>query len=162
MDQVKILLEAVDVAKRSDFESYIKSLCKNDRCFGIDQSFLSFIDDYYYLSQILNQHIIKSVNLNRIIIPGNNFTVFDIGCATALQHVFFSKCTKYVGIDFSIPKPKFFAENSEYIDGKFSDLMKNGLEILEDAFGIVNMSLLQKIRLTFDKNKQKYVPFKKK
>jgi hypothetical protein len=143
--QLRLLLQALPKNRRDEFEAYIDQLVRNDEHYGIDHTFLGFIVDYYYLSRILQQHIIQETADKLIFIPARNFLVFDIGCAAAVQHVFFSKCSGYVGIDMSIgpQEPKFFCDNCTFISGRFADLVKSGeLKIPDDAFGIANMSLL--------------------
>lgn len=145
MTQIKLLLRALPKKRRVEFQAYVDQLVRNDECLGIDHTFLGFIDDYHHLSQILQSHIIQESKSRIVFIPARNFHVFDIGCAGAVQHVFFSKCSSYVGIDSDtrLLEPKFFCDNCTFIRGRFADLVNNGkLHIPNDAFGIANMSLL--------------------
>jgi hypothetical protein len=149
MRQLRCLLRAAPSCKRENFKAYMGSVIKNDECFGIDATFLGFIEDYYLLAKMMKNHCYgkKPYSTHRIPRPYRNFIIYDIGCATAFQHVFFKKCTKYIAIDYNIPKPEFFTDNCQFVNGKFSDLIKSGELIIPgdtdvDVFAIANMSLL--------------------
>lgn len=148
-NHIELLNLALDPEKRKDFSDHISWLIENDQWFGIDGYFMGFIEDYWDLSRILRRHTIHSKESNNIRIRGRNFIVYDIGCATALQHVFFGWAHEYIAIDSGrFPEPKFFNNNCRFIKGRFKDLIESGeLTIDPDkenlaSFGIANMSLL--------------------
>jgi hypothetical protein len=148
--QFHTLLKATPKDQRAKFEAYIQHLVDHDKCYGIDLSFLGFIDDYILLSKILACHSYskKGPKKSKIPSPTHNFIVFDIGACTAVQHVLFKNCVRYIAIDYGLPKPKFFTTNCDYIKGKFVDLIKSKTLVIPkdtdnvSVFGIANMSLL--------------------
>lgn len=148
-NHIEILKQSLDPDKHNEFSNYIDWLLKNDQWFGLDGSFLGFVDDYLDLSRILRRHTIRSKRSENIHVEGRNFIVYDIGCAAALQHVFFGWVHEYVAIDSErFPEPKFFNSNCRFVRGRFKDLIESGeLSIEPDkknlaSYGIANMSLL--------------------
>jgi SAM-dependent methyltransferase len=98
---------------------------------GIDLADLGFIRDYRHMAGILDGHRRAGT------------VVVDVGCSTALQHVFFAKFKGYVGIDFQAEQFKVFTDNAKLVSGDFGDLVESGrFVITEDMVGIANMSLL--------------------
>lgn len=124
---------------RQDFTQYVRKLLREDQWYGIDHTFLGFMEDYALLSKMIRSHTIEPSKY----CSGRQFTIYDVGCATALQHVFFGDCLSYVGIDVAWgPEPKFFLPNCSFHKGKLSEVI-NSLEIdPENSFGIANMSIL--------------------
>jgi hypothetical protein len=161
LSQFNNLMRATPKCQRENFKAYLEHLVQYDKCFGIDMTFLGFIEDYILLSKLLSNHSYSSrkqkkrskatendgLIANIIPSPNRSFIVFDIGCAAAVQHVLFKKCAKYVAVDYGMPKPKFFTDNCTFVKGKFSQLIKSKQLVIPedtniDVFGIANMSLL--------------------
>jgi hypothetical protein len=72
-----------------------------------------------------------------------HYTVYDVGCANAFQHVFFAKAAGYVGIDGYVRvEPRFVLPNCRFVKGMFSKVV-DSLEINpETSIGIACMSVL--------------------
>jgi hypothetical protein len=150
---VMSLLPYVTEARRQEFIAHVKEVV--DANFGdIDPSFLGFMSDYMNYNDLL---VRKADTTNPF--PDSwsarkepPVTVFDIGCANALQHVVFDERIHYVGIDgwpTRDVEPKFFRDNCRYVRGRFRDLVTEkdgvfsvgGIVVHENAWGIANMSL---------------------
>lgn len=83
---IELLLEVCPEAQRAALEAHIHDLCLNDEWYGIDESFLGFMADYEDLARMLKRH----VHTGCLGMPDRNFTIYDVGCATGLQHLFFA------------------------------------------------------------------------
>lgn len=142
----------VNEARRQDFVSYVAKLIRDDEGCGIDASFLGFMCDYMNYAQLL----LRKADVNVSFMDQRKpppITVFDIGCASALQHVVFDERIHYVGVDIGHgqPDPTFFRPNCTFVRGRFSDVVtetNDGIVRVgdvvvhqESAFGIANMSL---------------------
>jgi hypothetical protein len=91
------LLPYVEEGRRQEFSSYVDQLIETDECFGIDHSFLGFMGDYVqYAALLLRKVDVHDAPWDR---QRPLLTVYDVGCATALQHVVFDPRILYVGID---------------------------------------------------------------
>jgi hypothetical protein len=124
---------------RPEFISYVKDLLHNDQWYGLDTEFLGFMEDYVSLRDLLQRHIIE----NGDYWEEHNFVIYDVGCATALQHVFFGKFKGYVGIDLPGPPiPKFFLPRCSFYSGYLSEVIDQIDIDYENSFGIANMSVL--------------------
>ena len=139
-NHIKLLADQLPKESRPELREYIKELLSIDQWYGIDPTFLGFMEDYAALAKIIGQHIYEA---HPGIIDEKNFVIYDIGCATALQHVFFGKCTGYVGVSPPGPPiPKFFIPNCKFYSGYLSDVV-DSMEIdYDNSFGIANMSIL--------------------
>lgn len=139
MNHLDICLKQLPKDKRDDFIQYVKNLLTNDQWYGIDEEFLGFIDDYISLRDLIERHIIEPSDMWQ----ERNFIIYDVGCAAALQHVFFGKCKGYVGINPPGPPiPQFFLPKCSFYSGYLSEVI-NELDIdYENSFGIANMSIL--------------------
>lgn len=101
---------------------------------------LGFMEDYATLAELIGRHIIEPLEG---MIEGQNFIIYDIGCATALQHVFFGKFLGYVGVSPpGPPVPNFFLPNCKFYSGHLSDVVWSMDIDYEHSFGIANMSIL--------------------
>ena len=126
-----------------EFVVYCNDLISNDAGFGIDHDFVGFIDDYINYAQILK----RKVDVHNFEPFGGRaanspITVYDVGCATALQHLVFDPRIHYVGIDFGgTPRPKFFRDNCMFVEGGFRDVVHDLKIDPQNAIGIANMSL---------------------
>jgi len=122
------LLPYVAQERRKEFASHVCDLVDGDECFGIDHTFLGFMCDYVNYAHLLRRKaemhnfdpLAGKPGFPKLLPP---ITVFDVGCATALQHVVFDPRIHYVGIDCGIRKPRFFRDNCTYVEGKFSDIV---------------------------------------
>lgn len=144
---VSLLVDAAPPERRDEVREYIHWLLDNDEWFGIDHTFLGFMDDYEHIAALVNARIhvtppsakpspFTFLDLDR------NYTVYDIGCASALQHLFFGRAKGYVGVSLGLfPEPKFFLPNCRFVRGRFSEVVGT-LNIGRDAIGIANMSIL--------------------
>jgi len=123
---------------------YVHNLLDNDQWYGIDHTFLGFMDDYESLKGLIERHIIEESNDGPWKFHnGRNFVIYDVGCATALQHVFFGKCKGYVGISPPGPPiPQFFLPNCTFYSGYLSEVIDQMDIDYDNSFGIANMSIL--------------------
>ena len=145
---LQLLLDHTPEAQHEALIKWVYSYC-NTLGHDTDESFLGFLDDYLDLAHILERHTIitpKGLNLKydlSALISDHVWTVYDIGCASALQHVFFPFATKYIGIDqYSNEGQQFFRSNCEFIKGNFADIYKDLNINRNTSFGIANMSFL--------------------
>lgn len=147
-NHIKLLADKLPPETRPEFRAYVNELLDIDQWYGIDPTFLGFMEDYQTLAEIIGRHITES-DFDGII-QGKNFVIYDIGCAAALQHVFFGKCIGYVGVsplkNFGngpdVPEPRFFLPNCKFFNGYLSEVV-DAMEIdYERSFGIANMSIL--------------------
>ncbi len=124
----------------TELKSYIDDLLLNGNM-DIDDTFLGFLEDYKAYADIIIPRILDGYPP---FLQKRNFTIIDVGCAVGIQHVFFEKCERYIGIDTYIsPFVKGTTDNATFIKGKFSSLVSSGqLVIPDNAIGIANMSLL--------------------
>jgi hypothetical protein len=137
------LLRHVTSERREAFLAYVRELVDND-VWGIDGAFLGFMEDYEYIASLLVRKAqVKAMPLFGVS-DGGRLVVYDVGCATALQHVFFDNAIEYVGIDFMQPEPRFFRDGCRYVSGRFSEVVTNGSLAIDRkyAVGVANMSLL--------------------
>jgi hypothetical protein len=142
-----MLLDVAPPERREEVRQYIRWLLDNDEWFGIDETMLGFMEDYEHIAALVNARIhvtpagakpspFTFLDLDR------NYTVYDIGCSSALQHLFFGRAKGYVGVDHgNHPEPKFFLPNCRFVRGRFSEVVDT-LGIGRDAIGIANMSIL--------------------
>lgn len=159
-NHIKLCSEQLPENNRLEFIEYVNDLLRKDQWYGIDPEFLGFMEDYVALSSLLEKHIIEPSDF----CIGKNFVIYDVGCATAIQHVFFSKFKGYVGISPSGPPiPKFFLPKCSFYSGYLSEVI-NHIDIdYENSFGIANMSILYQCRNSneleiFNKSfKRKYI-----
>ncbi len=82
---------------RKKYPKQLKDIFKQDKC-EIEESFLGFVDTYYYLSLIIPKH----------------FTVIDLGCSYALQSYYFRNHKHYIGVDKSTDK-RLKLNNTEHL-----------------------------------------------
>ena len=139
------ILAASPLKLRPEIKAYIFDLCRKDEWYGIDPESLGFMQDYVDIARMLARHSWRATPApwgnQTMITPGQAFTIYDVGCATALQHMLFAPDVKYIGIDScGAPEPRFFRPGCTFIRGKFSEVVQD-LEIAPNAFGIANMSL---------------------
>jgi hypothetical protein len=140
MNHYDLLLSKIPPERHQEYRDYLDWIAEQDG-FLLDYEFLGFMDDYQKLAEMLESHILSATP--EFMLPRDpNFTVFDVGCSTALQHVLFGRMDAYIGIEsYPLPEYRFFTDNATVIPGKFSDVIE-GLEIPRNAVGIAHMSLL--------------------
>lgn len=137
-----MLLDVAPPERREEVRQYIRWLLDNDEWFGIDETMLGFMEDYEHIAAMLQSHIHEAVPGLPFLTKDINYVVYDIGCSTALQHLFFGRLKGYVGVDLgNAPEPKFFLPNCRFVRGRFSEVVDT-LGIGRDAIGIANMSIL--------------------
>ena len=142
---ISTLLQYVAESRRKEFVSYVERLIAEDEGCGIDPSFLGFICDYEQYAKLLERkadvHNPYPASWGYPIEPP--LTVYDVGCASALQHVVFDERIHYVGIDIGhgCPDPKFFRPNCTFVRGRFADVVDKLDVHPQSAIGIANMSL---------------------
>lgn len=147
-DHAALLRGHVSEDRRADFDRHIAWLIKNDEWYSIDASYLGFMDDYVNIASLVERKVV----INDFQFPFGDtprpknppITVYDVGCATALQHVLFDPRSHYVGIDIGgkAPDPVFFRDHCRFIRGRFANVI-GSLDIdRERAIGVANMSLL--------------------
>jgi hypothetical protein len=142
---IETILKYVSPERRDALLKYISALIDREG-YNYDHTFLGFIDDYIHYAELLQ----RKVDLRDVVDPfaGQKgfrpkkppITVYDVGCAAAIQHLVFDPRIHYVGIDCFGPEPEFFRENCTFIKGKFGDIVHT-LKVNPDDFGIANMSL---------------------
>ena len=141
------LLKYLPKEQHPEFLAYVKELVHRPQNYGdIDYEFLGFIDDYVNYAALLQRKvdIHESLKDNPLGIrpPKGPITVYDVGCAHALQHLVFDPRIHYVGIDVhEDPPPRFFRPNCTFIKGKFGNIADTLNVDRESAYGIANMSL---------------------
>ena len=141
MGDLALLRRYVPQKHSLDFEAYVKKLVLEDRSMSIDYEFLGFMSDYENIAKIVDRKTIQPVPG---ITKGARYTIYDVGCCTALQHVMFPMALGYVGIDNNPfqEDPRFFLPNCSFVRGTFSEVV-SALSIDKDrSIGIANMSLL--------------------
>ena len=142
---LETLLEYVASDRRNDLLRHVRDLCDRE-CYNYDHTFLGFISDYIHYADLILRQVETHEHLQTFF-PGKgkkvpfHITVFDVGCAAALQHLVFDPRIHYVGIDIQERAPAFFRPNCTYIRGTFGDIVDQ-LKVGPDDFGIANMSLL--------------------
>lgn len=147
-NHIKLLADQLPPETRPEFRAYVNELLDIDQWYGIDPTFLGFMEDYQTLAELINRHITEECFEG--LIRGKNFVIYDIGCAAALQHVFFGKCIGYVGVSplknfgtgLDIPEPRFFLPNCKFFNGYLSEVIGTMDIDYENSFGIANMSIL--------------------
>lgn len=147
---LRLLLSHVAKDRQTDFIAHVQALVRDDGCFGIDLDFLGFMEDYENIAMLVRhravvhgmQHVLGGLRRQPVPAP-QPFTVYDVGCATALQHVLFDPQVAYVGIDEGRqPEPRFFREGCRFVPGRFRDVVDT-LDIdRKSSIGVANMSLL--------------------
>jgi hypothetical protein len=142
MTDTERLLRHVAPERREAFLAYVRELVDNDETWGIDGAFLGFMEDYEQIASLLVRKAqVKAVPLFGVS-DGGRLVVYDVGCATALQHVVFDSAIEYVGIDFMQPEPRFFRDGCRYVSGRFSEVLGSLAIDRKYAVGVANMSLL--------------------
>lgn len=141
MRDLPLLRQYVPKHRSLDFEAYVKKLVSEDRSMGIDYEFLGFMQDYENISKIVAR---KTINPIPGITKGASYTIYDVGCCTALQHVMFPMALGYVGIDNNPfqEDPQFFLPNCRFVRGTFSKVVSTLVIDKDRSIGIANMSLL--------------------
>ena len=139
-NHIKLLSDQLPKESRPEFREYIKELLSIDRWYGIDTTCLGFMEDYAALANLISHHICEGY---LGITQEKNFVIYDIGCSTALQHVFFGKYTGYIGVSPpGPPVPKFFLPNCRFYSGYLSEVVDTMEIDYDNSFGIANMSIL--------------------
>ena len=92
----------------------------NQKNCDIDETFLGFVDTYYYLSKIIPK----------------DWTIVDFGCAFAAQAYYFIRHKAFIGVDFGIKK-RFHFKNTDLYEGTIADYLMQK-PIKERVFAIVN------------------------
>jgi hypothetical protein len=152
----ELLLRHVPEDRKAEFSAYMVE-CMNAEYSDIEPMFMGFMDDYEKISELFESRFESGLHSKKwrqehgrrpedlICLPNYpHYTVYDVGCAEALQHVFFSKAAGYVGIDgchrsFEV---KFVYPNCRYVQGMFSTVVDD-LNIDPDkSIGIACMSIL--------------------
>jgi len=82
---------------KKEYPKQLKEIFKQDKC-EIDESFLGFVETYYYLSLLIPKH----------------YTVIDLGCCCALQSYYFINHKQYIGVDSSTNK-RLKLTNTEHL-----------------------------------------------
>lgn len=138
-NHLDLLESLLPIEQQEDFRKYTLDLLEKDQWYSIDPEFLGFLEDYQDYASIIQRHIWVDP-LTKV---PREYTIYDVGCATALQHIFFDKCPGYVGIDYpGPPTPRFFRPNCKFVEGRFSDVVGTlGIDP-NKSIGIANMSLL--------------------
>ncbi len=144
---IELLLPYVPEPRRKEFVKHIHELCNRDEHRGdIDPSFLGFMRDYFHYSKLLNRKAdvhdaAPFLTYKKTPLPP--ITIYDVGCCTALQHLFFDPRLHYVGIDRGLKEePRFFRDNCTFVKGRFLDVVESLKVDKRYAIGIANMSLL--------------------
>lgn len=140
---VAALLKYVSDEHRKDFFAYVNAYIESAD-YEFDASFVGFIDDYVNFAALLKRkadiHDSRPPWESR---PRPPLTVYDVGCAGALQHLVFDPRIHYVGIDMiAEPEHKFFRPNCRFVHGRFSEVVESLNIDRENSIGIANMSLL--------------------
>jgi hypothetical protein len=138
-DHAATLLRYVPEDKRDEFKSYLSEAVELGRG-DIDWDFLGFMDDYENIAQLVQARTHQETSFS----AEHAYTVYDVGCANAWQHVFFPMARKYVGIDCLMPRPepRFFVGDCEFVLGRFAEVMDKLAIDPENSIGIANMSLV--------------------
>lgn len=95
----------------AEYQDQIDIVLSQNRC-DIDQTFLGFMKNYYYLSIILPKYL----------------SIVDFGCAYAAQCIVFKDHRNYIGIDTGGIK-RFRTQNCKFIEGTFKQ--ENQIEFEE-------------------------------
>ena len=142
-NHIKLCAEQLPESSRPEFIQYVNDLLKKDQWYGIDADFLGFMEDYASLRDLIERHIVEPTTDGRCMWGGRNFIIYDVGCATAIQHVFFGKCKGYVGISPPGPPiPRFFLPKCSFYSGYLSEFVVHTEIDYDNSFGIANMSIL--------------------
>ena len=144
------LLKYVSAERRQDLLDYV-SVLFDEEGHSYDHTFLGFISDYIHYAELLQRKVeMRDVDPfeGRIGFRAKRppITVYDVGCAAALQHLVFDSRIHYVGIDIRARTkpddgPMIFRDNCTFIKGKFGDVVDQ-LKVNPDDVGIANMSLI--------------------
>ena len=140
------LKEYVAEERRPEFCAYVQEMLDEGRG-DIDHDFLGFIADYILYAELLERKLSTHKAMSEGPFgrgPLPPLTVYDVGCASALQHVVFPPDIHYVGVDVfpQRPAPKFFRPNCRFVSGRWSEVADQ-LDIHPKySIGIANMSLL--------------------
>ena len=126
--------------RRKEFVSYVEAIIEAES-YAFDPNFLGFIRDYIAYNDLIAGRANLPLGLGQERPPT---TVYDVGCAHALQHLVFAPWIHYVGIDVSETGPgvKFFRDNCTFIKGAWRDVAPTLKIQRECAVGIANMSLI--------------------
>lgn len=92
------LLAKISAEYPQEYQRFWERLKHPDSIIDIDQSFVGFIDIYFFLSQIIPK--------DRV--------VFDVGCAYAFQSYYFRDHLLYVGIDGGNPEDRLKLPGTEH------------------------------------------------
>lgn len=157
----ELLLSHVPEDRKAEFSAYMVE-CMNAEYSDIEPTFMGFMDEYEKIAELFESRFESGLYSKKwrlehqgdlVCFPdAPHYTVYDVGCAEALQHVFFDKAAGYVGIDgcHRSHEVKFVYPNCRYIQGMFSTVV-DSLEIDPDkSLGIACMSVLY----TVDKKKE--------
>jgi hypothetical protein len=141
---VQTLLKYVAPEHLDGFRKYVNAYIASAD-YAFDSSFVGFISDYIAFASILN----RKVKLHGLGPPWDKkrqpppLTIYDVGCAGALQHLVFDPRIHYVGIDIGGgPEPEFFRPNCRFVKGRFSQVVESLNINRYYSIGIANMSLL--------------------
>jgi len=132
------LLRYVPKDQHEAFKNYVGEAIAAARG-DIDWDFLGFIDDYEHIGSLVRARTHEKTSFTR----EHKYTIYDVGCANAWQHVFFPMAKRYVGIDplLPTPEPRFFVGDCEFVLGTLPEVA-DLLEVDRDnSIGIANMSL---------------------
>ncbi|MCK9567589.1 hypothetical protein M0R72_01405 [Candidatus Pacearchaeota archaeon] len=141
-NHIQLCAEQLPESSRPEFIRYVNDLLDKDQWYGIGPDFLGFMDDYVSLRDLIERHIVEPSD-GIISWKESNFIIYDVGCATAIQHVFFGKCKGYVGISPPGPPiPQFFLPRCSFYSGYLSEVVDEMDIDYENSFGIANMSIL--------------------
>lgn len=141
---IATLLPFVAAERRPEFVSHVVHIIEEES-YAFDHNFLGFIGDYINYADLLQCKVDLHYDHNP---PWERhrkkppITVYDVGCAHALQHLVFDPRVHYVGIDVYGCEPKFFRENCTFIKGSFKEVVGSLKIDREHAIGIANMSLI--------------------
>ena len=140
---LKTLLTFVPDERKKEVRDHVLDVCKNG-C-DIDTSFIGFICDYINYAAVLERKLFShEIDTSRFTGgPAQKkppLTVYDVGCASAFQHLVFDPRIHYVGIDVG-HEPQFFRDNCRFVQGRFADVADQLNIDSEYAIGIANMSL---------------------
>lgn len=112
----EIMFKLKKMIPKKEFDS----IMTQDMC-EYDIDFLGFIDQYYFLSQIIPKNAI----------------IIDFGCYLASQSYFFQNHKKYIGVDIEKQK-RFSPPNSEHFVCSIQDFIKNVFPDIQKNNNILN------------------------
>ena len=106
IDQFQKINNKLASQLKKKYPQMFKEVLEQKNC-DIDETFLGFVDTYYYLSKIIPK----------------DWTVVDFGCAFAAQAYYFIRHKAFIGVDIG-NKKRFHFKNTEFYEGTIADSLK--------------------------------------